>query len=91
MNSPSASPVTVVRIIHICVRAPCVAEATIWGQGLVEEIWDHHHFGICKTSVGAAAATVYQEPHFYGGEGQDISVWPNKIFVFESIAAHNLI
>ena len=29
-----------------------------------------HHFGICKTWVVAAAATVYQEPHFYRGEGQ---------------------
>ena len=58
-NSPSASPVTVVRIIRIRVRVPRVAAATIWGRGLVEEIRYHHHYGVCKTFVVAAAATVY--------------------------------
>ena len=61
--SPSASPLTVVRIIRIRVRVRRVA-AAIWGRGLVEEIRYHHHFGVCKTLAVAAAATVYQEPHF---------------------------
>ena len=63
MNSPSASPVTVVRIILVvlCVRVPRVAVATIWVRGLVEEIWYHHHYDVCKTLVVAA---LYQEPHF---------------------------
>ena len=47
-NSPSASPVTVIRIICIRVRVPRVAAATIRGWGLVEEIRYHHHCGICK-------------------------------------------
>ena len=63
-NSPSASPVTVVRIIRLRVRVPRVAAATIRGRGLVEEIRYHHHCGVCKIFVVAAAATVYQEPHF---------------------------
>ena len=62
-NSPSASPVTVVRIIRMRVRVPRVAAATIRGRGLVEETRYHHHYGVCKT-FAAAAATVYQEPHF---------------------------
>ena len=40
-NSPSASPVTVVRIISIRVRVPRVAAATIRGRDLVEEIRYH--------------------------------------------------
>ena len=62
-NSPGASPVTVVRIIraYVRVRVPRVA---IRGRGLVEEIRYHHHYGVCKTFVVAAAATVYQESHF---------------------------
>ena len=63
-NSPSASPVTVIRIIHICVRVPRVAAATTRGWDLVKEIQYHHHCGICKTFVVAVTATVYQEPHF---------------------------
>ena len=63
-NSPSASLVTVIRIIHVRVRVSCVAAATIRGRGLVKEIRYHHHYGVCKTFVVAAAATVYQEPHF---------------------------
>ena len=55
---------TVVRIIRLRVRVPRVAAATIRGRGLVEEIRYHHHYGVCKTFVVAAAATVYQEPHF---------------------------
>ena len=31
--------------------------------GLVKETRYHHHHGVCKT-FAAAAATVYQEPHF---------------------------
>ena len=62
-NSPSASPVTVLRIIRIRVRVPCVAAATTWGRGLVDEILYHRHFGVCKTFVVAAAANAYQEPH----------------------------
>ena len=62
-NSPSASLVTV-RIIHIHVRVPCVAAGTIRGRSLVKEIRYPHHYGVCKTFVVAAAATVYQEPHF---------------------------
>ena len=57
-NNPSASLVIVVRIIRICVAA-----ATIRGRGLFEKVLHLHHYGICKTFV-AAAATVYQEPHF---------------------------
>ena len=41
MKSPSASPVTIVRIIRIRVHVPRVAVATIRGQDLVEEIWYH--------------------------------------------------
>ena len=63
-NSPSASPVTLVRIIRICVHVPRVAAAAIRGWGLVEETWYHYHYGVCKTFVAAAAATVYQESHF---------------------------
>ena len=55
---------TVVRIICIRVRVLRVAVATICGRGLVQEIWYHHDFGIRKTLVVAAGATVYQEPHF---------------------------
>ena len=62
--SPNASPVTVVRIIRIRVCVPRVAAAAIRGRGLVEEIRYRHHHGVCKTFVVAAAATVYQEPHF---------------------------
>ena len=62
-NSPSASLVTFVRTIRVRVRVPRVAMATVCGWGLVEEIWYHHHYSVCKTFV-AAAATVYQEPHF---------------------------
>ena len=40
-NSPSASPVTVVRIIRMRVHVPRVAAATIRGQGLVEKIRYH--------------------------------------------------
>ena len=47
------------------VRVPRIAAATIRGRSLVEEIRYHHHYGICKTFVVAAAAAVYQEPHFY--------------------------
>ena len=54
---------TVVRIIRVRVRVPRVVAATIGGRGLVEEMWYHHHYGVCKTLVVAAAA-VYQEPHF---------------------------
>ena len=61
MNSPSASPVTVVRIIRIRVRVPRVAAATIRGRSLVEEI--RYHYGVCKTIV-VAAAPVYQGSHF---------------------------
>ena len=64
MSSPSASPVTIVWIIRIHVCVLCVAAATIRGWCLVEEIQYHHYYGICKTSVVAAAAIVYQEPHF---------------------------
>ena len=42
-NSPSASPVTVVRIIRIRVRVPRVDAATIRGRGLVEEVRYRHH------------------------------------------------
>ena len=63
-NSPSASPVTVIRIIRIRVRVPRFAVTTIRGRGLVEEIRYHHHHGVCNTFVVAGAATVYQEPHF---------------------------
>ena len=56
-NSRSASPVTVIRIIRI--RVPRVAVATIRGRGQVEEIWYHHYYGVCKTFVVAAAATIY--------------------------------
>ena len=64
-NSPSASPETDVRIIRVRVRVSRVAAAqTIRGRGLVEEIRYHHHYGVCKTFVVAAAATVYQECHF---------------------------
>ena len=55
---------TVVSIIRVHVRVLRVAAATIRGRGLVEEIWYHHHYGVCKTIVVAVAATVYQEPHF---------------------------
>ena len=55
-NIPSASLVTIIRI-HV----PRVAMATIRGRG---EIRYHHHYGVCKTIVVAAAATVYQELHF---------------------------
>ena len=64
MNSPSASLVTVVRIIRIRVHVPRISAAIVRGLGLVEEIRYHHHYGVCKTFVVAAAATVYQEPHF---------------------------
>ena len=37
----------------------------------MEEIRYHHHFGVCKTLVVAAAAAVYQETLC-------ISVWPKK-------------
>ena len=47
MNSPSASPETVVRIIRIHVHVPRVAAATIRGWGLVE-IWYHHHYDILR-------------------------------------------
>ena len=40
---------------RIRVRVPRVAVATIRGRD---------HYGICKTFAVAAAATVYQEPHF---------------------------
>ena len=52
--------------IRICtrVRVLHVAAATIRGWSLIEEIRYHHHYGVCKTFVVAAAATVYQEPHF---------------------------
>ena len=50
--------------IRTCVRVPHVAAATIRGWSLIEKIRYHHHYGICKTFVVAAAATVYQEPHF---------------------------
>ena len=87
-NSPSATPVTIIRIVRIRVRVPHVAAPTIWGRGLVKEIRYHHHYGVCETFVVAAAATVYQEPHFYRGEGQEhfallfdqiifIAVWSN--------------
>ena len=55
---------TIVRIIRVRVRVPRVAAATIGGRSLVEEIRYRHHYGVCKTFVVAAAATVYQEPHF---------------------------
>ena len=38
MNSPSASPVTIVRIIHLRMRVPRIAAATIQGR-------------VCKTFV----------------------------------------
>ena len=60
-KSPSASPVTTVRINRIRVRVPRFAAAAIRGWGLVEEIWYHHSYGVCKTLVVATAATVYQE------------------------------
>ena len=57
---------------YVRVRVPRVA---IRGRGLVEEIRYHHHYGVCKTFVVAAAATVYQEPHFLRDDGQ-------KLFAF---------
>ena len=85
MNSPSASLVTIIRI-HVL----RVAAATIRGQG---EIRYHHHYGVCKTIVVAAAATVYQEPHFQRVEGQKLFafLFDPKNFLLESIAAHDLI
>ena len=52
-NSPSASLVTVVRIIRRRVRVPRVAAAR-----------GRDHYGVCKTFVAAAAVTVNQQPHF---------------------------
>ena len=87
-NSPSASPVTVVRIIRLRVRVPHVA-AAIWGRGLVKEI---HYFGVFKTLVVAAAATVYQEPHFYVKARNSLHFClAPKNFAFEFIAARDLI
>ena len=51
-----ASPI--VRIIRLRVRVPRVAAATIRGRGLVEEIRYHHHYGVCKTFVVAAATNL---------------------------------
>ena len=46
-----------VRTIHVRVRVrvPHVAMATVRRRGLVEEIRYHHHYGVCKTFVVAAA------------------------------------
>ena len=64
-NSPTASLVTVVCIIRMRVCVPRVAVVpTVQGRGLVKYIRSHHHYGVCNTFVIAAAATVYQEPHF---------------------------
>ena len=55
-NSPSAIPVTVVRIIRayiVCV--PRVAAVAIRGRGLVKEI-RYHHYGVCKPFFVAAAS-----------------------------------
>ena len=74
----------------VCV--PRVAAAAIRGRGLVEGN-RYHHYGVWKTFVVAAAASVYQEPHFWKGEGQEIFafLFDQKVFAFESIAAHDLI
>ena len=45
------------------------------------------YFGVCKTSVVAAAATVYQEPHELKATNSAFLL----TFAFESIAAHDLI
>ena len=50
-NNPSASLVTVIRIIRIRVRVPRVAATTIRGRGPVEE----KHYGVCTTFAAAAA------------------------------------
>ena len=49
---------TIIRIIRIRLR---VLRVAIRGRGLVEEIRYQHHYGVCKTFVVAAAATVYQK------------------------------
>ena len=41
-NSPSTSPVTVVKIIHLRMRVPRIAAATIQGRD---------HYRVCKTFV----------------------------------------
>ena len=38
----------------------------------------------------AATATVYQEPHFWTTESQELFVFDQKKFAFESIATHDL-
>ena len=50
MNSPSASPVTVARIIRLHMRVPRIAAATIQGRD---------HYRVCKTFVVAPAAAIY--------------------------------
>ena len=73
---------TVVRIIRVRAQVLRVAAGTIRGRGLVEEI---HNFGVCKTSVVAAVATVYQEPHFYVKARNFLHFYlAHKIFAFES-------
>ena len=69
-----------------------VAAATIRGRGLVEEMRYHHHYGVCKTFVVAAAALlstknltsrkvkVRNSLHF---------CLTKTFFAFESIAAHD--
>ena len=89
-NSPSTSPVTVVRIIRVHVRVPRVAAATVRGRGLAEEIRYHHHYGICKTFAVTAAATVYQEPQVKARNSLHFCL-NIKFLAFESIAAHDLI
>ena len=72
----------------------------IWGQQRVvknnfqEKELSHR----CSTLVlvrlfVAAAATIYQEPHRWRTEGQELlhlCVTPKKIFTFKSIAGHDL-
>ena len=90
-NSPSASPVTVIRIIWIHVRVPHVAAAAIQGWGLVEEIRYHHHYGVCKTFAIAAAATTNLTSREVKARNSLNLCLSKQIFAFESIAAHDLI
>ena len=92
-NSPSDSPVTVVRINSIRVRVPCFAAATIRGRGLIEEIRYHHHHAFVRLllllqlllsteNLTSREVKARNSMHF---------CLSKKIFAFESIVAHDLI
>ena len=65
----------------MCACAACYCSYYL-RAGLVEKIRYHHHFGVCKTLVVAAAAAVYQEPKIEVKARNSAFLFGQKIFAF---------